>query len=530
MLSQNFFLNQEPAFLFNFSFLIFFPLIIYLLSLIFKNDNFLKIFGPISLIGSTFIYIFQFFLNKDFSLFYESEKILRISFFERGFLNFQFAFNFFGICFLIISYILCFLTLIYSISYCKSTNLSFSKLARLIFLAIFSVNLIALADNAVLSFIGYEILSFVTYFLITLPNHDTNAPYVGKQYLNFLVVFSSVFFVLTLILIGLAFNWDFDFHFLTHYNVFENTEHQYFLYSLIIFLICFASIKAAMFPFHFWLPNAMVAHLPVSSVLHAALVVKSGILVIFQIIFFKIGLPNLEFISEEGNNFSFNLIQVPKILSGIGVVFLSFMATRKSEIKRILAYSTAAQLNYILLSFFNIICDKKDLSFNFESLKQIEIFVLIQIFVHAFAKINLFFCAGYFYEKYKIKYKHDYKGLFFKEKILSIIFLFSCFSMIGFPFLPGFFNKISLIELIINSKSIFSLICILFGFVLSLYYFLPILYDMFFATRNAEESNSQKVTNVNLWSMKLAIILCFLIFFISLIKLIPNSSLFNLFG
>jgi len=142
--------------------LIFFPLIIYLLSLPFKKDRFLQVFGSGFLIAALGIYVSQFFQNG-FDL-YKQEETLRISFFQKGFLNFQFAFNFFGICFLIISYVLCLITILYSISYCKVVSLSFSKLIRLIFLAIFSVNLIALADNALVSFIGYEILSLVTYF------------------------------------------------------------------------------------------------------------------------------------------------------------------------------------------------------------------------------------------------------------------------------------------------------------------------------------------------------------------------------
>lgn len=506
---------------FQSGFLIFFPLIIYLLSLPFKKDRFLQIFGPGSLTLALGIYVFQFFQNG-FDL-YKQEEILRISFFQKGFLNFQFAFNFFGICFLIISYVLCLITILYSISYCKVVSLSFSKLIRLIFLAIFSVNLIALADNALVSFIGYEILSLVTYFLITLPNPDTNAFYVGRKYLNLLLVLSSIFFVFVLVLIGLAFNGNFDFNFFAKNEIFAITEYQYSLYSLIVVLICFASIKAAIFPFHFWLPQAMVAHLPVSAVLHAALVVKGGILVIFQILFFKIGIENFDFICGSGE-FPFDIIQVPKILSGLGIIFLSFMAIRKSEIKRILAYSTAAQLNYILLSFFNIVCDAKEFSFasSLKELRGIEIFVLIQIFVHAFAKINLFFCAGYFYEKYKIKYKTDYKGLFFREKLLSLVFLFSCFSMIGFPLLPGFFNKISLIQLIIDSKSIFSLICVLFGFVFSLYYFLPILYDMFFLMpEKLEHEKKESLFS----SMRFAILFCFLIFVFSIWKLSSISSI-----
>jgi multicomponent Na+:H+ antiporter subunit D len=527
MIFQKFFSNPDFWMNFQMFFLIFFPLIIYFLSLFFKKDWFLKIFAPGSLIFVLMIYFVD--INYQYQagskLWGLDQEVLRIQFFKIDYLDFKFAFNFFGVSFLFFSYILCFLTIIYSISYCKLVSISFSKLIRLIFLAIFSVNLIALSSNLFVSFVGYELLSIVTYFLIILPNKDTNIMYVGREYLNLLLIFSSIFFFLVLIFTFFAFdgNMNFDFFGISA-EIKEGISQEalnfkYFLYSFIILLIPLAALKAAIFPFHFWLPQAMAAHLPVSAVLHAALVVKSGILVIFQVLFFKIGLHNFHEIAFS-KGLSFDFIQIPKILSGLGVIFLSFMATRKSEMKRILAYSTAAQLNYILLSFFNIACDIKDFpeESNFSNLKNIQIFVLIQIFVHAFSKISLFFCVGYFFEKYKIKYKTDYKGLFAKEKLVSIVFALSCFSLLGFPFLPGSYNKKNLINIVIDSGSIFSLVCIFFGFLFSLYYFLPILYDMFFSRSDFKEEQNQN----SFWSMKFSIffsivclfLLTLLIFFI----------------
>ncbi len=499
--------NNNLFFFYKTQFLIFFPLILYLFSLFFKktiSDYVILFLSVSSLLLINLIYLFDIFGDQ---IFFKSENALRLNFFiiDQKF-NFEFAFNSFGISFLFISYILCILTIIYSFSYCKKLELDFSKLIRMILIAIFSVNLIALASNIFVSFIGYEVLSIVTYFLIIFANKDLNAKYIGKKYLSLLLVFSSIFFVLCFLLIFYIFNGDINLYFAKNNFEYIYDEKKYFIYSLIVCLIFFGSLKAAIFPFHFWLPSAMIAHLPVSAVLHAALVVKSGIIIIFQIIFLKIGINNLFLISSSHNKINFILL-IPKILTIFGIMILSFIATRKNEIKRLLAYSTASQLNYILLSFFLIIeIIQRNFSNNLDvSLIMIECIVLIQIAVHAFSKINLFFCAGYFYEKYGIKYKYDYIGLFYKEKIISITFIVSFLSILGFPFLPGFFNKLNLVNLIIKSSDIYVLIAFIISFIFSLYYSIPIIYDMLFLKNNKLlESN-----NSNFSSMKFSIILCF---------------------
>lgn len=418
--------------------------------------------------------------------------------------------NFFGLFFLLISNFLSFLTIIYSFSYCKINNLNLANFLRLIFLAVLSVQIIALSANLFTSFLGYEVLTIVTYFLIGFGAIGGEAINVARQYLRLLLCSSSTLLILVMAILIWQFNsLEFDFingmiSNVIKLNLTGGSFNWYWLFVILIFSI-YGSTKAAMFPMHFWLPRAMIAHLPVSALLHAALVVKSGILIITQIVLYIVG-PEAckQYLAEAPF-----LASLPKYLAGAGVIYASYMATQKTEIKRMLAYSTIAQLNYILMSIFAL---------SINSLASQASIISIQIISHAFAKINLFFCVGFLYLKYKIKYSDEFSGLWKKEKLISLAFLFSSFSMMGIPIFPGFFTKLILIRSYVEIQDYFCLLVMIIGFILSCYYLLPILSDMFFGKFDNEDYDKNSLSlpinhdfNRKAFSMKSAIAICFLI-------------------
>jgi multicomponent Na+:H+ antiporter subunit D len=125
-------------------------------------------------------------------------------------------------------------------------------------------------------------------------------------------------------------------------------------------------------PLHSWLPNAMVAPTPVSALLHAVAVVKSGVFGVVRVAGFVFG-PEL--MQREGLNL---ILAVP---AGATILLASLIALRQDELKRRLAYSTVGKLSYIALGV---------------ALLSPEGFAggVFHISTHALMKITLFFCAG----------------------------------------------------------------------------------------------------------------------------------------
>ncbi|HSK22609.1 MAG TPA: hydrogen gas-evolving membrane-bound hydrogenase subunit E [Egicoccus sp.] len=101
----------------------------------------------------------------------------------------------------------------------------------------------------------------------------------------------------------------------------------------IVLLLLAAFTKSAQFPFHFWLPGAMVAPTPVSTYLHAATMVKAGIYLMFR------------FTPLFGD---VALWQVTLVLVGGGTaLFAALVATKQNDLKALLAYSTVSQLGLL---------------------------------------------------------------------------------------------------------------------------------------------------------------------------------------
>jgi multicomponent Na+:H+ antiporter subunit D len=189
--------------------------------------------------------------------------------------------------------------------------------------------------------------------------------------------------------------------------------------GIMLLFFVFGSAKAAVMPFHLWLPSAMVAPTPVSALLHAVAVVKTGVFVIVRVFVYIYGIDFLKGISTS------NLVT---IFAAFTIIVASMVALRQDNIKARLAYSTISQLSYIVLSV---------------SLLSITgaIGAIMHIVAHGFAKITLFFWAGAVYvANHKTKVS-ELNGIAKYMPYSMAAFTVGALSMIGFPPMAGLISK-----------------------------------------------------------------------------------------
>jgi multicomponent Na+:H+ antiporter subunit D len=196
--------------------------------------------------------------------------------------------------------------------------------------------------------------------------------------------------------------------------------------DFIILLVCFVFgfSKTAIFPFYQWLPRAMVAPIPVSALLHAVAVVKSGVFSLIKVFVFLFGYPLLERIQVYSANYLNWLI----ILSCFTIIFAGVRACFQDSLKKILAYSTISQLSYMVLV----------LSF---ASKSATIAAFTALIAHAIVKITLFFIAGVIYISTHKVYLVDLKGIYRKFPVLCSIFTIAVASIIGLPGTIGYISN-----------------------------------------------------------------------------------------
>ncbi len=368
-------------------------------------------------------------------------------------LDLGFRLDAFGLLFAITSSFLWILVSIYSIGYMRALNEHAQTRFYFFFaLAIFSTVSIAFSKNLITFYIFYEALTFSTYWLVA-HNEDKDAFEGARKYLTYLLfsgwfLFAAV--VMTYALTGTT-------EFLSGGILNANTASKEVLVILFA-LFALGSMKAAWMPFHAWLPGAMVAPTPVSSLLHAVAVVKAGVFGFVRVVCYVFGIDLFQ---------ALGLGLVLCVFASFTMLVGSFFAIAEDNLKRRLAYSTISQLSYIL--FGTALLSPYGIQG-----------AMIHIPFHGFMKITLFLCAGAIIVISGKKQVSQLSGIGKQMPVTMTAFCIGAIGMCGIPPVAGFISKWFLCLGTIQSGMILFLGVILVSSILDVIYFFPIIRMAFF--------------------------------------------------
>lgn len=293
-----------------------------------------------------------------------------------------------------------FLVFLFSTTYMKKEK-NYNRYVALLHLFVFSMLVLITSNNLLLTFFGWEGVGFCSYFLIAFWYEKKQAVEAAQK--TFLLnKIGDISFLLGIIgLFAQAHSLDL--------NILEKIDIPNGLWSsasvLALVIGCF--IKSAQFPFHHWLPDAMEGPTPVSALMHSATMVTAGVIVLTKISFMLT--PSM-------------LI----LISSVGAITIlagSISACVEWDIKKILAYSTIAQLGYMMIA----VGTKGPATFH--------------LITHGIFKAGLFLGAGYILHIIKsssqdIRYIEKQKKSFL---FFSFLILFA--SLCGIPLSTGFLSK-----------------------------------------------------------------------------------------
>lgn len=319
-----------------------------------------------------------------------------------------------GLLFALIASGLWCLTHLYAVGYMRGNNEK--NHAR--FFAAFSFSIaatlaIAFSSNLFSLFVFYEVLTIATYPLVAHKGTE-EAKKGARTYLGILMGAS-----IALLLVAVVWTWviagTLDF---VPGGILKGKTDP-FLTGVLLALFAFGIGKAALMPFHRWLPAAMVAPTPVSALLHAVAVVKAGVFSILKVGVYIFG---TDFLAQTGAS------QWLMWLAAFSILAASVIAITKDNLKARLAYSTVSQLSYITLgvalaSSMGVIGGG------------------LHIAMHAFGKITLFMCAGAIYVATHKTNISQMDGLGRVMPVTYGAFFIGALSIIGLPPLGGSWSK-----------------------------------------------------------------------------------------
>lgn len=352
-----------------------------------------------------------------------------------------------GILFALVASFLWLVTTIYSIGYMQvKQQKNVTRFYMCFALALAASMGIAFSANIFTLFVFYELLTLLTYPLVTHVGTD-DAKRAGRIYLSYLIGSS-----ISLLLLAIAGTWiiagTLDF---TQHGILDGKASDLVI-CILFALYIFGIGKAALMPFHRWLPAAMVAPTPVSALLHAVAVVKAGVFTVLKVTLYIFGIDLLKATSAS---------EWLIYMATATILIASLIAMQQDNLKARLAYSTISQLAYITLgamlaSSMGIIGSG------------------MHIATHAFAKITLFFCAGIIItmtNKTKVSELH---GLGKTMPFTMLAFLIASVSIIGLPPMGGMWSKWYLVMGTLEGQYYLPLLVLLISSLLNIMYLLPI--------------------------------------------------------
>ncbi len=340
-------------------------------------------------------------------------------------------------------------------------------------LAIFGAFGVAMAQNLLTLFVFYEILTVSTFPLVAHEESE-EALRAGRKYLVYLLSGATVGLFGLLWLKQKGGTLDFS----VGGNIAGKIDPR--MWGILFLLLAFGfGTKAAVMPFHEWLPSAMIAPTPVSALLHAVAVVKAGVFSCIRVILCVFGPKTLG---------SFGSDSVFAFAVAFTVIGANLLALSEDHLKRRLAFSTVNNLAVIILG----------------AMLPTESGIkgaMIHIPFHGLMKITLFMCAGAIFVKTKKEYVNELSGLGKRMPITFGAFAVASLGLTGIPPICGFWSKWYLCSGALEAKNVAFLLVFLASSFLDAAYFLPIVYKAFF-----EGPGSQKVDEAP-WTLTLPLII-----------------------
>jgi len=350
----------------------------------------------------------------------------------------------------------------------------------ILFTSTLGATLLAVADHFVLFFLGLETLSISLYILIAFQRSKDSSIEAGIKYL-ILASVSSAFLLFGMALIYTALGT------MQFNGIVSALSKSGQISPLVIsgfgMMMVGIGFKLALVPFHMWTPDVYQgAPAPVTA--YIATVSKGAVMAVLIRFFFNI--------RGFDNKYIFTVISGIAILS----MFIgNLLAIRQHNIKRLLAYSSIANMGYIIIILLT--GTNKGI--------QASIFYLVSYFITtigAFGVISLLSTCRHEAEKIE-----DYRGLFWKRPWIALVFTLSMLSLAGIPLTAGFIAKFYVIFEGMKAGLMVLVFALIINSVIGLYYYLRVITTMFSSASETKFPALSLTGNITLYLIALSILI-----------------------
>ena len=350
----------------------------------------------------------------------------------------------------------------YAVGYMHGDE-NFSKFFIYLNLFVFSMLMLVLGDNLLLTFLGWEGVGACSYLLISFWFSDeANASAGKKAFLTNRV--GDVGFMLAMFLLFFtvgSLNYSDIFLSVIGDGMAESTAT-----AIVVLLLIGAAGKSAQFPLYLWLPDAMAGPTPVSALIHAATMVTSGVYL----------LTRMNPVLAEAAEWSTNLIVFVGLFTAL---FAASIAIAQNDIKKVLAYSTVSQLGFMFVAVG----------------AGLYVAAIFHMVTHAFFKALLFLGAGSVI--HGMDDDQDMRRYGALAKLMPITagtFIVGWLAIGGVPPFSGFWSKDEVLLAAYN-ESLFIWILLLIAAIMTAFYMSRMVFLTFFGKARWTSDTNESATD-----------------------------------
>nr|UXG58600.1 NADH dehydrogenase subunit 5 [Dermacentor variabilis] len=421
-----------------------------------------------------FMYLFMFYYNNFVILEYMITSILNLDY------KLYFIMDWMSSLFSCVVLFISSMVLLYSHSYMMSEKNKIS-FCWMVLAFVLSMILLIMMPNAFMLILGWDGLGLVSYLLVIF-YQSTNSYNSGMM-----TIISNRFGDVMMIMMVI---------FMMNFGSFDLLSMNKVEFLCGMFIIIAGMTKSAQIPFSAWLPAAMAAPTPVSSLVHSSTLVTAGVYLLIR----------FEFMFEIMilSDFLLKISLLTMLMAGIN-------AFNENDLKKIIAFSTLSQLSMMMVI----------LSFNLTNL------AFLHLIIHAIFKSMLFLGAGYII--HNMMGKQDIRMLsdfFSYSPLIMSCMLISSYSLMGIPFIGGFYSKDLILEFFFfKNTNLINLLMFIMGIIFTFLYNMRMIYIMFL--KSVYSSSMINLSFSMVMALPIFVLTLMLLFIGNLFfwLLIPNFSL-----
>nr|YP_010545523.1 NADH dehydrogenase subunit 5 [Parasteatoda cingulata]UYG23920.1 NADH dehydrogenase subunit 5 [Parasteatoda cingulata] len=316
--------------------------------------------------------------------------------------------------------------MIIKFSHSYISSLQHNLFINLMLMFILSMSLLIMSDNIIFILLGWDGLGLSSYILVVYYQNASSSASGSITILSNRV--GDIMILMSIATMFYMINWNFS-------------MNEKFNLIIMVMLMIAAMSKSAQFPFSAWLPAAMSAPTPISALVHSSTLVTAGVYLLIRIMNFNHPMC------------SYFLM----LISSFTAIYASMAAMWEQDMKKIIALSTLSQMAMMMYAI---------------SLNAINV-AYFHLISHALFKSMMFLCAGILIHNFMYQDMRHMGSMINNSPTIISMLGISNMSLMGIPFMSGFFSKDSIIEKMIlsNFSMIISFIMILSISMTSLYSF-----------------------------------------------------------